>query len=107
MAAPAWVPVDRAAVAFDLCAIAYLIESAPGLRDLHAGWIVPVRLLSLCTPAVFLLWSQAAFSDPFVPRSWRPDSWGLSDSAPGRSRSATSDGRSSPHFPTSYAGPRS
>ena len=63
--------VDRAAVAFDLCAIAYLIESAPGLRDLHAGWIVPVRLLSLCTPAVFLLWSQAAFSDPFVPRWWR------------------------------------
>jgi AraC-like DNA-binding protein len=64
-------PVDRYSVAFDLCAIAYLVESAPGLRDSHAWWIAPARLLSISTPAVFLLWAQAAFTDSFVPRWWR------------------------------------
>jgi len=64
-------PVDRYSVAFDLCAIAYLVESAPGLRDSHAWWIVPARLLSMTTPAVFLVWAQAAFIDSFVPRWWR------------------------------------
>ena len=68
----AWrIPVDRYSVAFDLCAIAYLVETAPGLRDSHAWWIAPARLLSMATPGVFLVWTQAAFTDPFVPRWWR------------------------------------
>ncbi len=64
-------PVDRYAVAFDFCAIAWLVETAPGLRDSHVWWLAPVRLVSMTTPAVFLVWSQAAFSDSFVPRWWR------------------------------------
>jgi AraC-like DNA-binding protein len=62
---------ERYSVPFDVCAIAYLVETAPGLRDSHAWWIVPVRLLSLVTPGVFLLWTQAACSDGFAPRWWR------------------------------------
>ena len=64
-------PVDRTSVAFDFCAIAYLIETAPGLRDSHAWWIIPARLLSISAPGVFLAWTQATFTDAFVPRWWR------------------------------------
>ena len=63
--------VDRTSVLFDVCAIAYLVESAPALRDVQAWWIVPARLLSTATPAVFELWTDASFNDEFVARWWR------------------------------------
>ena len=63
--------VDRYSAVFDLCAIAYLIESAPALRGVDAWWIVPVRMLSNAAPAVFQIWTAASFRDGFVPRWWR------------------------------------
>jgi AraC-like DNA-binding protein len=61
----------RQGVLFDLCAIAYLIESAPPLASFSAPWIVPIRLLSTATPAVFQHWAAANFDDFFVPAWWR------------------------------------
>jgi AraC-like DNA-binding protein len=65
------VPGERYSVPFDLCAIAYLLETAPGLRDSHAWWVVPLRVLSNTTPAVFELWTQASFTESFAARRWR------------------------------------
>jgi AraC-like DNA-binding protein len=61
----------RQSVLFDLCAIAYLIESAPPLATLSAAWMVPIRLISTATPAVFQHWVAANFDDFFVPTWWR------------------------------------
>jgi AraC-like DNA-binding protein len=61
----------RYAFLFDLCAIAYLIESAPPLATVAPAWLVPIRLLSVLAPAVFQLWAAATFDDAFVPRWWR------------------------------------
>jgi AraC-like DNA-binding protein len=55
---------------FSLGAAAYVIESAPDAALQHAGWLVPIRLLSIGTPAIFWLWACAHFDDDFVP-SWR------------------------------------
>ncbi len=65
------VPGERYSVPFDLCAIAYLLESAPGLRDSHAWWIVPLRVLSNTTPAVFELWTHASFAERSAAWRWR------------------------------------
>src|ERR1700722_18868797 len=64
-------PAARLTVLFDLCAIAYLIESAPAVAFAAPLWIVPVRILSMATPAVFLHWAVASFDDFYVPRWWR------------------------------------
>ena len=76
LAIAGWRDARRAAAArygalFALCAIAYLIESAPPLASEHPPWIVPIRLLSVIAPAVFQLWSAANFDNSFVPRWWR------------------------------------
>jgi AraC-like DNA-binding protein len=63
--------VARYSVLIDLCAIAYLIESAPPITALNPVWIVPIRLLSNTGPAVFQLWVAANFDDSFVPKWWR------------------------------------
>lgn len=62
-------PSARYAVIFDVCAIAYLLESAPPLQQVPS--IAPLRVLSNATPGVFLLWSEAVFDDAFTPRWWR------------------------------------
>jgi AraC-like DNA-binding protein len=64
-------PAARLTVLFDLCAIAYLIESAPGVAFVTPPWIAPIRILSMATPAVFLHWAGATFDDFYVPRWWR------------------------------------
>lgn len=63
--------VARYAVLFDFCAIAYLIELAPPLAAFSPAWLVPIRILSMATAAVFQLWAAANFDDSFVPRWWR------------------------------------
>jgi AraC-like DNA-binding protein len=68
---------DRYSVLFDICAIAYVIEAAPGLEGVHAWWIVGIRLLSNVTPAVFELWTAAHFSDSFAGQWWRWLPFGL------------------------------
>jgi AraC-like DNA-binding protein len=65
------VPAMRLTVLIDLCAIAYLIETAPLLRVSDAPWLAPLRVLSMVTPAVFLHWAAANFDDFFVPKWWR------------------------------------
>jgi AraC-like DNA-binding protein len=64
-------PAGRLTVLFDLCGIAYLIETVPPLAAAHPPWIVPIQLLSMATPAVFLHWAAANFNDFFVPAWWR------------------------------------
>ncbi len=64
-------PAARLAVLFDLCAVAYLVESAPAVAFMTPAWIVPVRVLSMATPAVFLHWASATFDDFYIPRWWR------------------------------------
>src|SRR6185437_3049928 len=61
----------RYSVLFDLCAIAFLVETAPLLTEAHPPWIIPVQILSMATPAVFQLWAAATFDDLFVPGWWR------------------------------------
>jgi AraC-like DNA-binding protein len=63
--------VARYSVLIDLCAIAYLIESAPADYSRYPAWIVPIQLLSNATPAAFQLWTVANFDDSFVPKWWR------------------------------------
>ena len=63
------IPAARYAMLFMLCAASSLVESAPGLASSDAAWILPLRLLSIVTPAVFLLWAAATFDDSFRP-SW-------------------------------------
>ena len=63
--------VARYSVLIDLCAVAYLIESAPPITALNPVWIVPIRVLSNAGPAVFQLWVAANFDDSFVPKWWR------------------------------------
>jgi len=62
-------PAARYGVLFMLCGASYLVESAPDLVFIEPGWIVPLRLLSIATPAVFQLWASANFDDSFRP-SW-------------------------------------
>lgn len=61
----------RYSMLFELCVIAYLIESAPPLSAVCPPWLVPIRILSNATAAVFQLWAKANFDDGFVPRWWR------------------------------------
>jgi len=64
-------PAARLTVLFDICAIAYLIESAPGVAFVTPAWIVPIRILSMATPAVFQHWAAASFDDFYAPKWWR------------------------------------
>ena len=59
----------RYAVLYMACAASYLVESAPGLMSSHVAWVLPLRVLSVMTPAVFQLWASATFDDSFQP-SW-------------------------------------
>lgn len=63
------VAAGRYWVLFALCGAGYLVESAPGLVFIEPAWVIPLRLLSIATPAVFQLWASAAFDDSFKP-SW-------------------------------------
>jgi AraC-like DNA-binding protein len=60
----------RYSVLFSVGVAAYVIESAPYPAIQHASWIIPVRLVSIGTPAVFWMWAGAHFDDEFVP-NWR------------------------------------
>ena len=64
-------PAARLTVLLDLCAVAYLIESAPALAFVNPPWLIPIRLLSMATPAIFLQWATASFDDFYRPRWWR------------------------------------
>jgi AraC-like DNA-binding protein len=64
----------RLTLLFDAGAIAYLVETAPALRDSHAPWLLALRLFSNLNPAIFVLWAEAAFNDGAIPRwmRWLP-----------------------------------
>jgi AraC-like DNA-binding protein len=55
---------------FALSVAAYVIASASDPALQRAPWIIPLRLFSIGTPAVFWLWASAHFNDEFVP-DWR------------------------------------
>ena len=55
---------------FMVSVAAYVVASAPGLaHHAPAPWLLPIRLVSLGTPAVFWLFARASFDDTFE-RSW-------------------------------------
>jgi AraC-like DNA-binding protein len=62
----------RYGVLFALSVAAYVIGSAPDPALQRAPWIIPLRLFSIGTPAIFWLWACAHFDDDFVPdrRRW-------------------------------------
>lgn len=61
----------RYGVLLDLCAAAYVIESAPALAHISPPWLLPIRVLSNVAAAAFQLWAAASFNDSFAPRWWR------------------------------------
>jgi AraC-like DNA-binding protein len=66
----AWrLPTGRYGMLFMLCAVGYLVESAPGAATSDAWWILPFRELSVMGSAMFQLWARATFDDSFRP-SW-------------------------------------
>jgi AraC-like DNA-binding protein len=65
----------RYSALFSLGVAAYVVESAPYPAIQHAPWIIPVRLVSIGTPAVFWLWASAHFDDEFVPDGRRWLAW--------------------------------
>jgi AraC-like DNA-binding protein len=67
--------VARYDLLFALCGVAYLIESASDLAGRPDAWLLPVRVFSLSTPAVFWLWTAAHFDDEFEPARWRWLPW--------------------------------
>lgn len=73
--AEAQAPCGTATLAFDLCGIAFLIETAPSLQESRALWILPLRVLSNLASAIFLLWSEDLFGgidDARQFRRWIP-----------------------------------
>ncbi len=72
------VPSGWAACLLTLGATAYVIESAQPIAMLslaQAPWVVPLRLLSMSTPALFWLFSAACFDDEFQPSWWLAVPW--------------------------------
>ena len=47
-------PIGRATLLFDLCVIAFLIETAPGIHEELVWWIIPLRILSNSIAGVFV-----------------------------------------------------
>jgi AraC-like DNA-binding protein len=68
------IAATRYGILFVLCAAAYVVESAPGFAETCPPWLIPLRLLSISTPAIFYIWSAAHFDDDFAPgwRYWLP-----------------------------------
>lgn len=69
-------PTARYGALFSLSAAAYAVESAPYPSLQHAVWMIPVRLASIGTPAVFWLWARAHFDDDFAPSWYGWVAWG-------------------------------
>jgi AraC-like DNA-binding protein len=55
---------------FALSVAAYVVDSAGWSAIQQTAWIIPIRLVSIGTPAVFWQWAAAHFDDEFVP-DWR------------------------------------
>ena len=55
--------IGRMTLLIDLCAIAFLVETAPEIRESSSWWFVPLRLASNVTSGVFLLWAGELFDD--------------------------------------------
>lgn len=62
-------PASRYSMLFMVCGAAYLVETAPGLVTSNVAWVLPLRVLSCMSPAVFQLYAVATFDDSFRP-SW-------------------------------------
>ncbi len=59
--------LGRITFVFDLCGIAFLIETAPQFRDSHAVWVLFLRVASNMAAGVFVLWSEEVFDDTARP----------------------------------------
>jgi AraC-like DNA-binding protein len=55
---------------FDVSVAAYVVVTLPALLYFPSPWLLPFRLMSLGTPAMFWLFALASFDDAFVV-SWR------------------------------------
>ena len=63
-------PAGLYAGLFALSVAAYVVESSPDLLTSSAIWLLPLRLVSIGTVAVFWLLATASFDDEFK-ASWR------------------------------------
>ncbi|SJZ89180.1 AraC-type DNA-binding protein [Enhydrobacter aerosaccus] len=64
-------PIGRVTLLLDLCVLAFLIETAPGLHEGLAWWIIPARILSNSIAGVFVAWAETVFGDAARPTRWR------------------------------------
>lgn len=64
-------PSGRATLLFDLCVIAFLIETAPGIHEELFWWIIPLRILSNSIAGVFVAWAETVFGDASQLTQWR------------------------------------
>ena len=64
-------PIGRASLLFDLCAIAFLIETAPTIHEGFVWWIVPLRILSNSIAGIFVAWAETVFGDASASTPWR------------------------------------
>lgn len=64
-------PTGRATLLFDLCVIAFLIETAPGIHEGLVWWVIPLRILSNSIAGVFVAWAETVFGDASQSTRWR------------------------------------
>ena len=58
----------RYSTLFQLCAVAFIVESAPGFDALELHWRMPIHIVSSSAPAMFWIASAALFNDEFRAR---------------------------------------
>ncbi|WP_375775633.1 helix-turn-helix domain-containing protein [Bradyrhizobium sp. ma5] len=63
--------IGRATLLFDLCVIAFLIETAPGIHEELVWWIIPLRILSNSIAGIFVVWAETVFGDASAATPWR------------------------------------
>jgi len=62
-------------VLFQLCGVAFIVESAPGFDALDLRWRMPIHIVSSSAPAMFWIMSAALFNDEFRARWYHALAW--------------------------------
>jgi AraC-like DNA-binding protein len=65
----------RYSALFQLCAVAFIVESAPGSEALDLRWRMPIHIVSSSAPAMFWIVTAALFNDEFRARWYHALGW--------------------------------
>ena len=65
----------RYSALFQLCGVAFIVESAPGFDALDLRWKMPIHIVSSSAPAIFWIVSAALFNDEFRARWYHALAW--------------------------------